>query len=164
MCDETLGTLEKLQLKLVSLKSHRTFNETCLYIHIYNKSAEDYHVLESQLIYICITVLCDELFHKFIHRRERSKFASSRYPLLYLWNEAFWRYGEWNIKCLFWAFDPISRYMKWAGPTQLDPTSKNKFFLMVFPFIWVLKWIFLKKWNMNLILLSESFPMLFTDS
>ena len=32
-------------------------------------------------------VLCDELFHKFIHRRERSKFASSRYPLLCLGND-----------------------------------------------------------------------------
>ena len=34
-----------------------------------------------------LPVTCDELFHKFIHRRERSKFARSRYPLLCLGND-----------------------------------------------------------------------------
>ena len=38
-------------------------------------------------IYMYIPVICDELFHKFIHRREQSKFASSRYPLLSLGND-----------------------------------------------------------------------------
>ena len=28
--------LEKLNLKLVSLESHRTFNETCIYLYIHN--------------------------------------------------------------------------------------------------------------------------------
>ena len=32
-------------------------------------------------------VLCDELYHKFIHRRERGKFASSMYPLQCLGND-----------------------------------------------------------------------------
>ena len=47
----------------------------------YNLSAIDKEIQKYR------PVLCDELFHKFIHRRERSKFASSRYPLLYLGND-----------------------------------------------------------------------------
>ena len=34
-----------------------------------------------------LPVICDELFHKFIHRCERSKFASSMYPLQCLGND-----------------------------------------------------------------------------
>ena len=40
---------------------------------------------------------------------------------------------------------------------------KKMSFLMPFPSFWVSKWIFFKNWNINLILLLESFPMLFTD-
>ena len=83
------------------------------------------------LIYI-LPVLCDELFHKFIHKREQSKFASSRYPLLYLGNEAFWRYGAWNA-----VLSSVERAVQARARCRDDPTSKNEFFLMVFPFIWV---------------------------
>ena len=85
-------------------------------------------------------VLCDELFHKFIHRRERSKFASSRYPLLYLGNdlenisETFWRYGAWNA-----VLSSVERAVQARARCRDDPDLKKCIFLMVFPSIWVLK-------------------------
>ena len=54
--------------------------------HIFKKIVDK--IGECVLIIVkLIPVLCDELFHKFIHRREQSKFASSRYPLLCLGND-----------------------------------------------------------------------------
>ena len=91
------------------------------------------------IIYKCIyiPVLCDELFYKFIHRRERSKFTSSRYPLLCLGNdfenisETFWRYGGWNA-----VLSSVERAVQARARCRDDPTSKNEFLKMVFPFIW----------------------------
>ena len=139
-----------------------------------------------------VQVLCDELFHKFIHRRERSQFAGRgwrlslrhlrgglslrhcllggcqavvhavvtssvitlwrHHPAPGCWSTAFFcvsetkHFGDMVHGTKNVCFDPISRYMKWAGPTRPNSTRPQKmsFFLMVFPFIWVWKWIFFK--------------------
>ena len=92
-----------------------------------------WHPLNFAALYIYISyipVLCDELFYKFIHRRERSKFASSRYPLLYLGNIL-------EIWCM--ERGALLRGAGGAGQGALQgwPDIKKWVFLMVFPFIWV---------------------------
>ena len=132
-------------------------------------------------------VLCDELFHKFIHRRDRSKFASimirsstagqlwkttqqrappqasarQELPTL-LWSPCIIRgaallpgagagggAGHHASFCISETkhFGDMVHGTRcsppWSGRCRpgraagMTPTSKNEFFLMVFPFIWV---------------------------
>ena len=47
-------------------------------------------------------------------------------------SETFWRYGAWNA-----VLSSVERAVQARMRCRDDLTSKNEFFLMVFPFIWV---------------------------
>ena len=58
MLEQMFRELEKLQLKLVSLKSHRTFNETCLTIYIYTSFLPQRMCVFLMVIYLSIEYIC----------------------------------------------------------------------------------------------------------
>ena len=76
-------------------------------------------------------------------------------------------FKNWNINLIlfFESFPMLFTDFKKSSCSKSYEQKTAKFYpqKMVFPCFWVSKWIFFKKWNINLILLLKSFPMLFTD-